>query len=78
VIEREIEKAGVPAVLITAMTSMAMLSRAIRTIAGIKIAHPCGNPQLSFEEDKKVRFRIVEYAINALQASVDSPTIFEP
>ena len=77
-IAKEIEKEGIPVALITAMFTLAKQVGAKRIIAGIKIPHPCGNPELTEESDRKARKEIVETALKALQTDVDSPTIFVP
>lgn len=77
-IAKEIEKAGVPVALITAMTSLAQLTGANRIITGVAIPHPCGAPRLPLKDDLALRRRIVECALRALQTDVDSPTVFAP
>lgn len=49
-----------------------------RIVAGVKIPHPCGDPTLPEEADRALRQKIVECALNALQANVKSPTVFVP
>jgi len=78
VIARAIEKAGLPAVIITAMTKMATQVGANRIVAGTKIPHPCGNPELSEEGDLALRREIVKSALQAIQTNVTGPTVFEP
>jgi len=78
VIVKEIEKGGIPVALITAMTKMATQVGANRIVTGIKIPHPCGNPDLPEEADLALRREIVKCALRALQTEVDSPTVFVP
>ena len=63
---------------ITAMTLLAKQNAANRVIAGVKIPHPCGDPNQPSEVDRAVRKEIVKYALKALQTDVDGPTIFTP
>ena len=77
-IDKEIERQGVPVALITSMVSMAKQMGAKRIINGIRIPHPCGDPELPEESDRALRQGIVECALKALQTDVDSPTIFVP
>jgi betaine reductase len=77
VITNELEKAGIPVALITAMSMLGKQNGAGRVVAGAKISHPCGDPSLSREGDLGLRKRIVECALGALQTKVDSPTIFK-
>ena len=46
-----IEKNGLPAVLLTAMTSMAKVAGANRIVASGLIPHPVGDPTRSPEEE---------------------------
>ena len=65
-------------VVITAMTLLAKQIGANRIVSGIKIPHPCGDPTFPEESDRAVRREIVRRALDALQKSVEGPTIFEP
>ena len=77
-IAKEIEREGVPVAFITAMPKMAEQVKANRIITGIKIPHPCGNPDLSEKDDQALRGEIVKCALQALQTDVEAPTIFMP
>ena len=67
-----------PVAFITAMTKMAMQTGANRIIAGTKIPHPCGDPNLSAEADLALRREVVKCALQALQKDVNGPTVFVP
>ncbi len=73
---REIERAGVPVAIITAMSLLAQQIGASRTVMGVKIPHPCGDPSLPEEADLDLRREIVMTALNTLQKDVSGPTIF--
>lgn len=77
-IAKEIERMGIPVALITAMSMLGKQAGAGRVIAGVKMSHPCGDPNLSGEADLALRKKILEYALDALQTDVDLPTIFKP
>lgn len=77
-VAKEIERAGIPVAFITAMTTMATNSGANRIVEGVKIPHPCGNPDLPPEDDRALRRKIVETALKALQTDVSGPTVFNP
>ena len=77
-IAREIERAGVPVALITAMTILGKRIGANRVVAGNRITNPCGDPNLLAEADLTLRREIVDTALGVLQIDVDGPTIFEP
>jgi len=49
-----------------------------RIVAGRKVIHPCGDPELSEEADLALRREIVKTALKAIQTEVDEPTIFKP
>ena len=77
-IDREIEKGGIPGVLVTAMSMLGKQVGANRVVTGVKIPHPCGDPRLPEEGDRALRREIVKCALKALQTDVSSPTIFVP
>ena len=77
-IAREIEKTGIPVVQITAMSTLAKQLGVNRVVAGTKIPHPCGDPNLPAEADLHLRQKIVETVLRALQTDVKTPTVFVP
>ncbi len=48
-----------------------------RIVPTVAIPHPLGNPSLSREDEKKLRRKLVEKALNALQTEVTGQTVFE-
>ncbi len=77
-IAKEIEREGIPVVLITAMTMLGKQIKANRIVTGTKIPHPCGDPTIPAESDWTLRREIVRCALSALQTEVSSPTVFTP
>jgi glycine reductase len=75
---KELEKAGLPVALITAMYPVAEQVRATRIVKGVSIPHPCGDPSLPQELDARLRREIVHTALKALEAEVEGPTLFTP
>jgi glycine/betaine/sarcosine/D-proline reductase family selenoprotein B len=75
---KELEKAGLPVALVSAMFPVAQQVRATRIVKGVSIPHPCGDPSLPPELDARLRKKIVETALEALQAEVKEPTVFSP
>ena len=75
---KELEKAGLPVALISAMFPVAQQVRANRIVKGVSIPHPCGDPNLSKELDARLRHEIIETALKALEADVKEPTVFSP
>ncbi len=74
---KEIERAGIPVVHICTVTPISMTVGANRIVPAIAIPHPLGNPALSMEEEKALRRRIVEKALNALTTEVEGQTVFD-
>ena len=58
------------------MTPVAVMVGANRIVPAAGIIHPLGNADLSPEDEKALRRRIVERALLALQTEVVRPTVF--
>ena len=58
------------------MTPVAVMVGANRIVPAAGIIHPLGNAELSAEDEKALRRRIVERALQALQTEVVRPTVF--
>jgi len=58
------------------MTPVAVMVGANRIVPAAGIIHPLGNAELSPEEEKALRRRIVERALEALRTEVVRPTVF--
>ena len=58
------------------MTPVAVMVGANRIVPAAGIIHPLGNAELSPEDEKALRRRIVERALVALQTEVREPTVF--
>ena len=58
------------------MTPVAVMVGANRVVPAAGIIHPLGSTELSAEEEKALRRRIVEKALHALQTEVVRPTVF--
>ena len=58
------------------MTMVGKQIGANRVVEGVKIPHPCGDPNLPDVSDLALRQEIVERAIRALQTTVSGPTVF--
>lgn len=58
------------------MTPVAVMVGANRIVPAAGIIHPLGNAELAPEEEKALRRRIVEKALQALQTEVVQPTVF--
>jgi glycine reductase len=58
------------------MTPVAVMVGANRIVPAAGIIHPLGNAELSAEDEKALRRRIIERALQALQTEVVRPTVF--
>jgi len=59
------------------MTSIALMVGAPRVVQGTKIVNPLGNEEMDPEAEKRLRRDIATSALNALQAEVTEPTLFD-
>ncbi len=48
-----------------------------RIVPTVAIPYPLGNPELTKEQEKAVRRKLVEKALKALATEVDKQTVFE-
>lgn len=71
-----IEKRGLPAALLTPLTSMAMVAGANRIVPSGLIPHPVGDPTRSPEEEFTWRKGQVVKALNAIATPIDEAQIF--
>jgi len=71
-----IEKNGVPAALLTAMTSMAMVAGANRILSSGLIPHPAGDPTRSPDDEFLWRKAQVQKALNAVATPLEEAQIF--
>jgi hypothetical protein len=55
-----------------------MTTGANRVVRGSRIEHVCGDPALGSEKDYAYGLRIIRTALQALQMSIDGPTLFDP
>ncbi|MCI0857873.1 MAG: glycine/betaine/sarcosine/D-proline family reductase selenoprotein B [Chloroflexi bacterium] len=60
------EKAGIPVAQVTAMTPVAKAVGSNRIIQAKGIVYPLGDPELPANEEKDLRRRIVQQALDAL------------
>ena len=74
---KEIEKTGLTVIHICTVVPISPTVGANRIVPAIAIPHPLGNPNLSLNEEKKIRRSIVEKALNAMTVPVDDQTVFE-
>jgi glycine reductase len=70
VLEKEIERVGVPAVLITTLLPTAKLVGANRVVQGIAVTSPVGNPRVSNKEEKAIRKKMLESVFELLASEM--------
>lgn len=75
---KELEKAGLPVAIVSAMYPVVEQVRANRIVKGVSIPHPCGDPSLPQDLDARLRREIVRTALRALESDVKGPTLFSP
>ena len=72
-----IESTGIPVVHICTITPISLTVGANRIVPAVAIPHPLGDPNMTHEEEYKLRERLVERALHALETEVDDQTIFD-
>jgi betaine reductase len=70
VLAKEIERAGIPAVYVTSLPTVAAMIGANRIVRGPAITHPFGL-------ERAERRRIVERALELLETDVEPNTVWE-
>jgi len=78
VLEKEIERTGIPAVLITSLIPTAKMLGANRIVQGVGITNPLGNPRVSQEEEKALRRRILSAALQLLTEKIEDGKVVTP
>ena len=74
---KEIERAGIPVVHMCTGSPISLDVGAHRSVPHIACPHPQRTPALSPEEEKALRRKLVERALEALTTEVEDQTIFE-
>ena len=74
---KEIERYGMPVVHICTILPISLTVGANRIVPAVAIPHPLGDPTKSPEEEKAIRRKIVDKAIEALQTPIDDQTVFD-
>ena len=74
---KEIERAGIPVVHLCTIVPISMTVGANRIVPTVAIPFPLGNPELTPEEEKALRRRLVERGLVALTTEVEGQTVFE-
>ncbi len=73
---KEIEKAGLPIVHITAMTPIAQVTGSNRIIQGITINNPCSDMTLPDDEQEKLQEKFIDRALKAISTEIKGQAFF--
>ncbi len=74
---KEVERAGIPVVHMCTVVPISLTVGANRIVPTIAIPHPLGNPALDSKEEKALRRKLVERALEALVTEVSEQTVFD-
>ena len=74
---KEVERAGIPVVHMCTVVPISLTVGANRIVPTIAIPHPLGNPNLELDEEKALRRKLVEKALEALTTEVTEQTVFD-
>jgi glycine reductase complex component B subunit gamma len=75
---KELERAGLPTVLITNMVSVATTVGANRVVRGTAITHPLGDPSRPPKDEIRWREQIVRASVQALLAKPVQGEVIDP
>jgi glycine reductase len=73
---KEFERNGIPTAFISTIVPLAESIGPNRIIPGRAITHPLGDPTLSRDEERALRRRLVQRALDALQTDIQAQTVF--
>lgn len=74
---KEVERSGIPVVHICTVVPISLTVGANRIVPAVAIPHPLGDPKLDIKDEKALRRKLVERALEALQTDVEEQTVFE-
>ncbi|MBU5425898.1 glycine/betaine/sarcosine/D-proline family reductase selenoprotein B [Tissierella pigra] len=74
---KEVERAGIPVVHMCTVVPISLTVGANRIVPAIAIPHPLGDPKLDPKEEKALRRKLVERALEALTTEVTEQTVFD-
>ena len=66
-----------PAAHVCTIVPISKTVGANRIVPAVAIPHPLGDPSLPIEEERALRRRLVERALEALETEIDAQTVFE-
>ena len=75
---KELDRVGIPVVHVAAIVPISLTVGANRIMPAVAIPHPLGNPELTPEEERLFRLKLVKKALRALQTEIEKQTVFNP
>jgi len=73
---KEIEKAGIPIVVLCNLLDVAKSVGVNKMVQTVSVPYPLGDPEMSSEEEWKLRYHRVGVALDALTKEVEDQTVF--
>jgi glycine reductase len=75
---KELERAGLPVALVSAMVSVATTVGANRITRGTAITHPLGDPARPTQEERAWRRQVLLTSLRTLLLTPEEGQVFEP
>ena len=73
---KEIERLGIPTAHVCTIVPISKTVGANRIVPSVAIPHPLGDPSLAPDDERALRRRLVEQALEALTTAIDEQTVF--
>jgi len=74
---RELEREDIPTAHVCTMINVSKGMGGNRLVPSRSVLHPTGDPELSLEEEKALRRKIVANALEGIATEIAEPKIFE-
>ncbi len=71
------ERAGLPCAHVCSIVPISKTVGANRIVPSIAIPHPLGDPTKTPEEERSIRRRLLERALEALSSRISEQTVFD-
>jgi glycine reductase len=72
-----LERAGLPTAHVCSIITISQTVGANRIVPSVAIPHPLGDPALPDADERGLRRRLVECALDALETAVDEQLVFD-
>jgi glycine/betaine/sarcosine/D-proline reductase family selenoprotein B len=74
---KELDRTGLPTVVVTALPTIARLVGANRVLRGVAITNPTGDPRMPPADEFTLRVRLLRRALEMLATDVEPGSIWE-